>query len=66
MPGQESEKQKTRVSTTIIRGGKPTDVEAISMEKPDQVIADPVGVRDMDAFSMLQRTGASTAVPQGI
>lgn len=47
MSTQDSETQKTEVRMTIIRGGKPTDVEAISMEKPDQVIAESAGIKDM-------------------
>ena len=47
MSTQDREAQKTEVRMTIIRGGKPTDVEAISMEKPDQVIAESAGIKDM-------------------
>ena len=47
MSTQDSETQKTEVRMTIIRGGKPTDVEAISTEKPDQVIAESAGIKDM-------------------
>ena len=47
MSTQDSKSEKTEVRMTIIRGGKPIDVEAISMEKPDQVIAESTKIRDM-------------------
>lgn len=44
---QGNEKPKPQLHMTILRGGVPTDVEVISLEKPDQLIVDPAGVDDM-------------------
>lgn len=47
MRKSDSETQRTELEMTVIRGGKPTVPEAISTEKPDQVIGETAGIRDM-------------------
>jgi hypothetical protein len=43
----EHKDHKGEVRMTLIRAGKPIDIEAISMEQPSLVTADPTGIRDM-------------------
>ena len=53
MTHQDCQDDSDQIRMTFIRGGKPTDVEALSMEKASQVIVEKSGVKDMARIQYL-------------